>query len=84
MTNTANDAGIGDTEFNETMALLNAPVEKPKAVQLWAVQTYDTDSCSWEFSDECKPTGSKFNAEDDARQIKRKCCYPIRVRVVKW
>ena len=53
---------------------------------MYKVQYYDTDTESWEDAEdteEFQPTSSKSDAEDDAREMKRRCAYPIRTRVVK-
>lgn len=50
---------------------------------MYKVQVYDTDTESWEDAEESQPTSSKMDAEDDAREMKRRCAYPIKVRVVK-
>ncbi|MDP2227153.1 MAG: hypothetical protein Q8J78_06720 [Moraxellaceae bacterium] len=48
---------------------------------LYKVQVWDEDCESWQDDDECQPA-SRFDAEDDAREIRRKCAYPVKTRVV--
>lgn len=50
---------------------------------MYKVQVFDADCETWEDADECQPTKYKEDAEDDMREMKRKCAYGIRCRVVK-
>lgn len=47
----------------------------------YKVQVWDSDCEVWEDADDFPPS-SKLDAEDDARQIKRRCAHPVRTRVV--
>jgi len=49
----------------------------------YQVQCWDSDCEEWQNAEECPPTSNRFDAEDDEREIKRRCAYPVRTRIVK-
>lgn len=50
---------------------------------MWRVQEWDSDCECWSDCDDIQPESRREDAEDSMRAAKRRCAYPVRMRVVK-
>lgn len=50
---------------------------------MYKVQIWDSDCECWEDDPDIRPTSNRMDAEDEMRQAKKSCSYPLKMRIIK-